>query len=49
MTHDQSALLELLAQLQRIDVSDRFRIATETPYQKLVSVKLLRQSDGFFF
>lgn len=39
MTHDQSALLELLAQLQRTDVSDRIRLATETLYQQLINAE----------
>jgi hypothetical protein len=35
MALDQSALLELLAQLKLTDVTDRIRSATETFYQTL--------------
>ena len=39
MTHDQSALLEFLAQLQQTGVSDRIRLATETLYQQLINAE----------
>ena len=36
MALDQSALLELLAQLKLTDVTDRIRSVTETLYQELI-------------
>ena len=36
MALDQSALLDLLAQLKLTDVTDRIRVATETLYQELI-------------
>jgi len=36
MAMDQSALLDLLAQLKLTDVTDRIRVATETLYQVLI-------------
>ncbi len=36
MALDQSALLELLAQLKLTDVTDRIRSATEMLYQELI-------------
>ena len=39
MALDQSALLELLAQLKLTDVTDRIRSATETLYQELIEAE----------
>ena len=39
MALDQSALLELLAQLKLTDVTDRIRSATETLYQELIDAE----------
>ena len=39
MAHDQSALLDLLAQLKLTDVSDRIRTATESLYQQLIEAE----------
>lgn len=39
MAHDQSALLDLLAQLKLTDVSDRIRSATEQLYQQLIDAE----------
>ena len=39
MALDQSALLELLAELKLTDVTDRIRIATETLYQELIDAE----------
>ena len=39
MALDQSALLELLAQLKPTDVTDRIRSATETLYQELIDAE----------
>ncbi len=39
MALDQSALLDLLTQLQDTDVSDRIRTATETLYQQLIDAE----------
>lgn len=39
MALDQSALLDLLAQLKLTDVSDRMRLATETLYQELIDAE----------
>ena len=39
MALDQSALLELLAQLKLTDVTDRIRSATETLYQELIDAQ----------
>ena len=39
MALDQSALLELLAQLKLTDVPDRIRSATETLYQELIEAE----------
>ena len=39
MAPDQSALLELLAQLKLTDVPDRIRSATETLYQELIEAE----------
>src|SRR6195952_32896 len=39
MALDQSALLELLAQLKLTDVSDRIRMATESLYQQLIDAE----------
>ena len=36
MSLDQSALLDLLGELELTDVTDRIRVATETPYQELI-------------
>jgi putative transposase len=36
MALDQSALLDLLAELKLTDVPDRIRVATETLYQQLI-------------
>ncbi len=39
MALDQSALLDLLAQLKLTDVTDRIRIATERLYQELIDAE----------
>ena len=39
MALDQSALLDLLAQLKLTDVTDRIRIATEKLYQELIDAE----------
>ena len=39
MALDQSALLDLLAQLKLTDVPDRIRVATETLYQELIDAE----------
>src|SRR5450830_1383563 len=39
MAMDQSALLDLLAQLKLTDVTDRIRSATETLYQELIDAE----------
>jgi putative transposase len=39
MALDQSALLDLLAQLKLTDVPDRIRVATETLYQQLIDAE----------
>ena len=39
MALDQSALLDLLAQLKLTDVTDRIRVATETLYQELIDAE----------
>ena len=39
MAMDQSALLDLLAQLKLTDVTDRIRVATETLYQELIDAE----------
>lgn len=39
MALDQSALLDLLAQLKLADVTDRIRSATETLYQELIDAE----------
>ena len=39
MALDQSALLELLGELQHTDVSDRIRSATEKLYQELIDAE----------
>jgi len=39
MALDQSALLDLLAQLKLTDVTDRIRSATETLYQELIDAE----------
>jgi transposase-like protein len=39
MALDQSALLDLLAQLKLTDVPDRIRVATETLYQELIEAE----------
>jgi hypothetical protein len=39
MALDQSALLDLLAQLKLTDVTDRIRIATEMLYQELIDAE----------
>ena len=39
MALDQSALLDLLAQLKLTDVSDRIRSVTEALYQKLIDAE----------
>lgn len=39
MTLDQSALLELLGELQSTDVSDRVRLATQKLYQELIDAE----------
>ncbi len=39
MALDQSALLDLLAELKLTDVSDRLRVATETLYQELIDAE----------
>ena len=39
MAVDQSALLDLLAQLKLADVSDRIRSATESLYQQLIDAE----------
>ena len=39
MALDQSALLDLLAELKLTDVSDRIRVATETLYQQLIDAE----------
>lgn len=39
MALDQSALLDLLTQLQDTDVSDRIRTATETLYQQFIDAE----------
>ena len=39
MAMDQSALLNLLAQLKLTDVTDRIRVATETLYQELIDAE----------
>ncbi len=39
MALDQSALLDLLAQLKLTDVSDRIRSVTETLYQELIDAE----------
>ena len=39
MVLDQSALLDLLAQLKLTDVTDRIRSATETLYQELIDAE----------
>ena len=39
MALDQSALLDLLAELKLTDVPDRIRVATETLYQQLIDAE----------
>ncbi len=39
MALDQSALLDLLAQLKLTDVTDRIRSVTETLYQELINAE----------
>ncbi len=39
MALDQSALLDLLAQLKLTDVTDRIRSVTETLYQELIDAE----------
>ncbi len=39
MALDQSALLDLLAQLQETEVSERIRVATEKLYQELIDAE----------
>ena len=39
MALDNSALLDLLAQLKLTDVTDRIRVATETLYQELIDAE----------
>lgn len=39
MALDQSALLELLGELQSTDVSDRVRLATQKLYQELIDAE----------
>ena len=39
MALDQSALLDLLAQLKLTDVTDRIRVATEKLYQELIDAE----------
>ena len=39
MVMDQSALLDLLAQLKLTDVTDRIRVATETLFQELIDAE----------
>jgi putative transposase len=39
MALDQSALLDLLAQLKPTDVTDRIRVATEKLYQELIDAE----------
>ena len=43
MALDQSALLELLAQLKLTDVTDRIRSATEMLYQELIDAEVHRR------
>ena len=40
MAMDQSALLDLLAELKDTDVTDRIRVATEHLYQELIDAEV---------
>jgi hypothetical protein len=48
MALDQSALLELLAQLKLTDVTDRIRSATETLYQELIDAEATDVSPKYW-
>ena len=46
MAMDQSALLDLLAELKDTDVTDRIRVATEHLYQELIDAEVTAVIGG---